>query len=235
MTPRLSFPPRRRTRRCRRRARCSYKAARCPAPSAQARVRDARAERVRSPARSEPGLPGSSPLGPSVEPPEAVHVRKREVRKFHPTSGPLDWLTMPGGKFCWMMNCAVREVKALSSLLRYARRACLADRSSHDAERSFHSMSRIAHACRVRPATSQTPRTNPSLSTTATTDCSGQGSRRLADGLRDASVCTSHERQAAADHRPAPGWPTNMGMKTSANNAIALKVTVEATPFHRQW
>ncbi len=35
-----------------------------------------------------------------------------------PTSGPLPVLRMPGGKFCWMMNCAVREVNASPSLLR---------------------------------------------------------------------------------------------------------------------
>ena len=97
--------------------------------------------------------------------------------KFTPTSGPGGLLSMPGGKCCCTMKPAVREVKALLSLLKNAAVPALAMASADQ---------RSAAVGLVFSA--QTPSTQPSRSVTAMTALVklrfGERSR-AGDGLRD--------------------------------------------------
>src|SRR6185369_13169097 len=84
---------------------------------------------------------------------------KDMLEKFTPTSGPGGLLRTPGGKFCWTINPAVREVNAFWSLLKNAAVPALVMASSTSSGK---------RAWFVSPR-HQTPRTNPSRSTTAMT------------------------------------------------------------------
>src|ERR1700685_1844238 len=79
------------------------------------------------------------------------------LEKLTPTSGPGPEFWTPGGKFCWTMKPAVRDVKAFSSLLKNEAVPALA-----------MALARIAVGGTV-PFTLQTPSTKPSRSTTAIT------------------------------------------------------------------
>src|SRR5437588_3575605 len=92
--------------------------------------------------------------------PGARNLLMSEVKRFErptATSGPGDVLRTPGGKCCWMMNPAVREVNAFWLLLRYA------------AVPAFDTQLEISSALGGVPFTLQTASTYPSRSSTAMT------------------------------------------------------------------
>src|SRR5437763_4635869 len=92
--------------------------------------------------------------------PGARNLLMSEVKRFErptPTSGPGDVLRTPGGKCCWMMNPAVREVNAFWLLLKYA------------AVPAFDTQLEISSALGGVPFTLQTASTSPSRSSTAMT------------------------------------------------------------------
>src|ERR1035438_6106364 len=120
---------------------------------------------------------------------------KPSCEKFTPTSGPGGVLAIPGGKFCCTMSPAVREEKALLSLLKNAAEPALAMASatSGSADEEF-------------VFSAQTPSTQPSRSITATTAfvLSGEFARAVARVTDCATTfCTSASVSCADAGRAA--------------------------------
>src|SRR3977135_3552464 len=82
---------------------------------------------------------------------------KNRFERPTPTSGPGAVLRTPKGKCCWMINPAVRDVKAFCLLLK------------DDAVPAFETQLAISSWVGSPPRTFQTPRTLPSRSVTAMT------------------------------------------------------------------
>src|SRR5438874_5044378 len=88
------------------------------------------------------------------------NVFMSEMNRFDrptPTSGPGAVLRTPGGKCCWIMKPAVREVNAFWLLLRY------------EAVPAFETQLEMSSALGGVPFTLQTASTSPSRSVTAMT------------------------------------------------------------------
>src|SRR5205814_9808049 len=88
------------------------------------------------------------------------NVLMSEKKRFDrptPTRGPGAVLRTPGGKCCWIMKPAVREVNAFWLLLKY------------EAVPALETQLEISRTSGSPPRTFQTPRTFPSRSVTAMT------------------------------------------------------------------